>query len=186
MLNEDILSKEVEEQLKYFRTSPQKGKGKPYFPINLCYIDTHKKELELKDTFKRLKILDDIAKKFNVGYVLHFKEQTFVAVFDYQENWSDSCYQQSINLINKLQKSFLKLNFLKTAEDKFSAIVLCIIILLFIFLLFIDEFDPQTQIKMTNLDMLGFLITFILIIIDWQFEKYIKRQKTKLDNNLKK
>lgn len=44
-------------------------------------------------------------------------------------------------------------------EDKFSAIVLCIIILLFIFLLFIDEFDPQTQIKMINLDMLGFLIT---------------------------
>lgn len=71
-------------------------------------------------------------------------------------------------------------------EDKFSAIVSCIIILLFIFLLFIDEFDPQTQIKMTNLDMLGFLITFVLIIIDWQFEKYIKRQKTKLDNNLKK
>lgn len=185
MLNEDIFSKEVEEQLKYLRTGLQNG-NKTHYPINLCFIDTHGKIFELKETFKRLEILDDIAKKFNVDYVLHFEEQTFVAIFDYQKNWSDSCYQQSINLINKLQKSFLKLNFLKTAEDKFSAIVSCIIILLFIFLLFIDEFDPQTQIKMTNLDMLGFLIIFVLIIIDWQFEKYIKRQKAKLNNNLKK
>lgn len=83
MLKEDIFSKEVEGQLKYFRISSQKGKGKLHFPINLCYIDTHRKELELKDTFKKLKVLDDIAKKFNVGYVLHFKEQTFVAVFDF-------------------------------------------------------------------------------------------------------
>lgn len=183
MLNENIFSKEVEEQLRYFRTSSQKDKGKSHFPINLCYIDTHRKKLELKDTFKKLKILDDIAKKLNIGYVLHFEEQTFVAVFDYQKSWSDNCYQQATSLVNKLKKSFQKLKFLQNVEDNFGAMVLCLIILLFILLFFINEFNPQMQIKMTNLDMLGFLITFVLIIIDWKFENYIKQQKAKLDKN---
>lgn len=183
MLNENIFSKEVEEQLRYFRTSSQKEKGKSHFPINLCYLDTHKKELELKDTFKRLKILDDIAKSFDIGYVLHFEEQTFVAVFDYQKSWSDNCYQQATSLVNKLKKSFQKLKFLQNVEDNFGAMVLCLIILLFILPFFINEFNPQMQIKMTNLDMLGFLITFVLIIIDWKFENYINQQKAKLDKN---
>lgn len=126
MLDENIFSKEVGEQLRYFRTSSQKDKGKSHFPINLCYIDTHRKKLELKDTFKKLKILNDIAKSFDIGYVLRFEEQTFIAVFDYQKNWSDNCHQQATSLVNKLKKSFQKLN------------------------------NPQMQIKMTNLDMLGF------------------------------
>ena len=185
MLNKDIFSKEVEEQLKYFRTSPQKGKGKSYFPINLCYIDTHKKELELKDAFKRLKILDDIAKSFDVGYVLHFEEQTFVAVFNQQENWSDNCYQQAINFIGQLHKKFQKLKILQSIEDKLSATLLFAISLSLLILFSNKLFSFQMQINVTNLGMLGLLIASILGIIDWRFENYIKQQKAKLDNNFK-
>ena len=185
MLNENIFSKEVEEQLRYFRTSSQKDKGKSHFPINLCYIDTHRKKLELKDTFKKLKVLDDIAKSFDIGYVLHFKEQTFIAVFNQQENWSDNCYQQAINFIGQLHKKFQKLRILQSIEDKLSATLLFAISLSLLILFSNKLFSFQMQINVTNLGMLGLLIASILVIIDWRFENYIKQQKAKLDINFK-
>lgn len=184
MLNEDIFSKEVEEQLKYLRTGLQNG-NKTHYPINLCFIDTHGKIFELKETFKRLEILDDIAKSFDIGYVLHFEEQTFIAVFNQQENWSDNCYQQAINFIGQLHKKFQKLKILQSIEDNLSATLLFAISLSLLILFSNKLFSFQMQINMTSLGMLGLLITSILVIADLRFKKYIENQKSKLDNNFK-